>query len=127
MGFAVSEAFEGFLEFESAKRIIAGDILGVYLHDHAAVGLGAVPMTGTHAVHYTTACFAAGRYDMTTGAHTERIDTASIDLRHERVGGITDVLHVRGMVHQFIDETLRVFGANTHGEAFGFQGYSFGR
>ena len=70
----------------------------------------------------------AGRYDMTTGAHTERIDTASIDLRHERVGGITDVgekpilrplaLKGRGeMVHQFIDETLRVFGANTHSKA----------
>ena len=54
---------------------------------------------------------------MTTGAHTERIDTASIDLRNERVGGITDVLHVRGMVHQLVDETLRVFGANTHSKA----------
>ena len=83
-------------------------------------------MGSRHAVYDTGLRCTAGRDYMSARAHTERIDTAPVDLGDEGVGGIPDIFHVVRMIHQFIDEGLRVFSADTHGEAFGLEGDTFG-
>ena len=130
MGFAVSKAFKSFLEFEAFERIVTGDVFGVDLYDHAGVGKRRVAMAGTHSVDHTCSCAASSRHYVSAGAHAERIDTAAIDLRDEGIGGIADVvdkpiprplaLKGRGeMVHEAVDEGLRMFGSYSHRKAFG--------
>ena len=122
---------------QTAERIIAGNVFGVDLYDHAGISERAVTVRSGHSVD-DTGVFAATRgHYMSAGTHTERIDPTAVHLRDEGIRGISDVvdkpiprplaLKGRGeMVHEAVDEGLRMFCAYPHGKAFGLKANAFG-
>ena len=83
-----------FLEMHHAQRIVlvAAHVLGACLYDHARVGPLRTAVAGAHAVDHELLLVGSRRNDETAGAHAERVDAASVHLRHEAVLGCRQIL-----------------------------------
>lgn len=110
-----------FLEVHHAQRIVlvAAHVLGACLHDHARVGPLRATVAGAHAVNDELLLVGSSRNDEAAWTHAERVDAASVHLRHEAILGCRQILaaSVARVILYLVNQLRRMLKAHTDGDA----------
>lgn len=107
------------------KSIHRVKVFRLYFDDNSCIGIGRIALAGRHSVYDTMPDSCSSRYYMSARTHTEGVNSSVLDLCDQaiRCGGeiFASCLLV---VHELVDERLRMLDPYSECKSFRLQAYS---